>query len=282
MAFYGHRNRWSSYFLAGFFALALICISIILKVGVEPAINPPSKAIRGLFLVAALVAGVVGGIISIVFWRGAGLLACGLGGFFFGLFLQAVRPGGLIRPVGLRFILYAGFYAVFFTISCVERVHTLTLALSTAIIGATAVTLGIDCFSTQGLKEFYVRNLGFDSLFSNKYPPTFQNGNFPLVEGMQIELGVFGALVLMGFAFQMRLWSDLRAQLAVLKRSDGKRNMRSKAERAARAVARTAKRDLQEWEARHGYTKTASRNLASQDEERKQKPHELVHDSLQS
>lgn len=267
MAFYGHRNRWSSYFLAGFFALALICISIILKVGVEPAVNPPSRAIRGLFLVAALIAGAVGGIISIVFWRGAGLLACGLGGFFFGLFLQAVRPGGLIRPVGLRFILYIGFYAVFFTISCIERVHSLVLALATAIIGATALTLGIDCFSTQGLKEFYIRNLGFDSLFSDKYPPTFKNGHFPLVQGMQIELGVLGALVLMGFAFQMRLWSDLRAQLAVLKRSDTKRNMRSKAERAARAVARTAKRDLEAWEAQHGYKKTATRNVAGRDEE---------------
>ncbi|KAJ1030439.1 hypothetical protein NDA16_001348 [Ustilago loliicola] len=267
MGFYGHRNRWSSYFLAGFFALALICISIILKVGVEPAVNPPSKAIRGLFLVAAMVAGAVGGIISIVFWRGAGLFACGLGGFFFGLFLQAVRPGGLVRPVGLRYILYIGLYAVFFTVSCIERVHALTLALATAVIGATAVTLGVDCYSTQGLKEFYVRNLGFDSLFSNKYPPTFQGGRFPLVQGMQIELGVLGALILMGFAFQMRLWSDLRTQLAVLKRSDEKRNMRSKAERAARAVARTAKRDLEQWEARHGYNKTATRNPASRDEE---------------
>lgn len=267
MAFYGHRNRWSSYFLSGFFALALICISIILKVGVEPAVNPPSKAIRGLFLVAAVIAGAVGGVISIVFWRGAGLLACGLGGFVFGLFLQAVRPGGLIRPVGLRFILYVGLYAVFFTLSCYERAHSLVLALATAIIGATALTLGIDCFSTQGLKEFYIRNLGFDSLFTNKYPPTFQNGHFPLVQGMQIELGVLGALMLMGFAFQMRLWSDLRTQLSALKRSDERRNMRSKAERAARAVARTAKRDLEEWEARHGYSKTASRNVAGRDEE---------------
>ncbi|CBQ67596.1 conserved hypothetical protein [Sporisorium reilianum SRZ2] len=267
MAFYGHRNRWSSYFLSGFFALALICISIILKVGVEPAVNPPSKAIRGLFLVAAVIAGAVGGIISIVFWRGAGLLACGLGGFFFGLFLQAVRSGGLIRPVGLRFILYVGLYAVFFTASCIEQIHSLVLAFSTAIIGATALTLGIDCYSTQGLKEFYVRNLGFDSLFNNKYAPTFQNGHFPLVQGMQIELGVLGALILMGFAFQMRLWSDLRTQLSALKRSDERRNLRSKAERAARAVARTAKRDLEEWEARHGYNKTASRNVAGRDEE---------------
>lgn len=267
MAFYGHRNRWSSYYLSGFFTLALICISIILKVGVEPAVNPPSKAIRGLFLVAAVIAGAVGGVISIVFWRGAGLLACGLGGFFFGLFLQALRPGGLIRPVGLRFILYIGLYAIFFTISCYERVHSLVLALATAIIGSTALTLGIDCFSTQGLKEFYVRNLGFDSLFANKYPPTFQNGHFPLVQGMQIELGVLGALILMGFAFQMRLWSDLRTQLSALKRSDERRNMRSKAERAARAVALTAKRDLEEWEARHGYNKTSSRNVAGRDEE---------------
>lgn len=266
MAFYGHRNRWSSYFLSGFFAMALITISIILKVGVEPAVNPPSKAIRGLFLVAAMIAGAVGGIISIVFWRGAGLFSSGLGGFFFGLFLQAVRPGGLIRPVGLRFILYIGLFAVFFTVSCIERVHSLTLALATAIMGATALTLGIDCYSTQGLKEFYVRNLGFDALFSSKYPPTFENSQFPLVQGMQIELGVLGALILMGFAFQMRLWSDLRNQLEVLRRSDDRRNLRNKAERAARAVARSAKRDLEEWEAKHGYNKTSGRN-AIKDEE---------------
>ncbi|PWZ02875.1 hypothetical protein BCV70DRAFT_7645 [Testicularia cyperi] len=263
MAFYGHRNRWSSYFLAGFFSLALICISIILKVGVVPAINPPSRGIRGLFLVASVIAGVIGGALSILFWRGAGLMASGLGGFFFGLFLQAVRSGGLIHPVGLRYILYIGLYAVFFAVSCIERTHSLVLALSTAITGATALTLGIDCYSTQGLKEFYVRNLGFDMLFSAKYPPTFQNGGFPLVQGMQIELGVLGALILMGFAFQIRLWSDLRQQLAVLKRSDERRNMRSKAERAARAIAKSAKHDLAAWEARHGYSKTASGTTAS-------------------
>ncbi|KAN0066173.1 hypothetical protein ACQY0O_000267 [Thecaphora frezii] len=259
MTFYGHRNRWSSYFIAGYYTLGLVTICIIFKVGVEQSINPPTPTVRGLFLLATIVAGAIGGILSIVFWRAAALLASGLGGFALGLFLQSVRSGGLITSIGLRYILYVPLFGIFFALSCAERIHSLVLALATAITGATAVTLAIDCFTRQGLKEFYIRNLGFDSYFSLKYPPTFENAKFPLVVGMQIELGVFGALVLMGAAFQLRLYSDLRHSLSLLRKSDEERRMKSKAERAARSVARTAKRDLEEWEKRHGYLKTASK-----------------------
>ncbi|PWN49379.1 hypothetical protein IE53DRAFT_147886 [Violaceomyces palustris] len=266
MTFYGHRNRWSSYFIAGFYSLALITISIILKVGVEQAVNDPSKGIRGLFLLASVIAGAIGGALAIVFWQGAALLVAGLGGFSLGLFLQALRSGGLIAPIGLRFILYIGLFALSFALACIKRIHSIVLAVATAVTGATAVTLAIDCYSTQGLKEFYIRNLGFDSLFEAKYPPTFQNGNFPLVQGMQIQLGVAGALMLMGMAFQARLWNDLRENLKALKKSDEERKMRSKAERAARRISRSAQRDLELWESRHGYMKTASRPMSPDEE----------------
>ncbi|EPQ32324.1 uncharacterized protein PFL1_00520 [Pseudozyma flocculosa PF-1] len=268
MTFYGHRNRWSSYFIAGYYSLGLITICIILKAGVESAVNPPTQAVRGLFLLATIIAGAVGGILCIVFWRSAALLASGLGGFMLGLFLQSVRSGGLIGSLGLRYVLYVPLFAIFFALSCAERIHSLVLALSTAITGATAVTLAIDCYTRMGLKEFYIRNLGFDWLFEPKYPPTFSNGRFPLVQGMQIELGVLGALVIMGTAFQLRLWSDLRHSMAVLRKSDEERRMRTKAERAARQIARTAKRDLEEWEQRHGYKKTSARQATARDIEK--------------
>jgi hypothetical protein len=58
-------------------------------------------------------------------------------------------------------------------------------------IGATALTLGIDCFARTGLKEFYIYNLGYHSLFPalNGYP-------YPLLVNMQILLGVLAACFL--------------------------------------------------------------------------------------
>lgn len=45
-AFLGHKNRWSSFFIVGFYTLALVTVSLILKFGVLDAINPPNKTLR--------------------------------------------------------------------------------------------------------------------------------------------------------------------------------------------------------------------------------------------
>jgi hypothetical protein len=79
-----------------------------LKFGVLTAINPPSKTLRGLFVLACGVSGIVGGGIAVFFWKAAKYFIGAWGGFAFGLFIQSLRNGGLINPVGFRWIMYIG------------------------------------------------------------------------------------------------------------------------------------------------------------------------------
>ena len=61
----------SSFFLIGWYSFALICLALILKFGVLQAVNPPSDAIRGVFVLACSIAGIAGGGVAIFFWQQA-------------------------------------------------------------------------------------------------------------------------------------------------------------------------------------------------------------------
>ena len=56
--------------------------------------------------------------------------------------------------------------------------------------------LGVDCFTRLGLKEFYIFNFGFGSIFTDVLTP--QDGHFLLSQGMQIELGCLGVIAFLG------------------------------------------------------------------------------------
>jgi len=102
------RHRRTSFFLIGFYTLSLVCLVLILKFGVIPSINPPSKKLRGMFVLASMVAGIIGGGVAIFFWKGAKFFIGAWGGFALGLFIQCFRDGGVIRLIGFRWILYIG------------------------------------------------------------------------------------------------------------------------------------------------------------------------------
>ena len=151
--------------------MALVCLSLIVKFGVVVAIHPPNKTLRGLFVLACGVAGIAGGGVSIFFWQQAKYFIGAWGGFSIGLWVQCFRDGGLIRPIGFRWILYIGASpvpaimawhcshhiigcgAVGFVLCTVPKLHYHILIIGTAITGASAFILGVDCFTTAGLKE---------------------------------------------------------------------------------------------------------------------------------
>jgi hypothetical protein len=54
------------------------------------------------------VAGIIGGGVTIFFWKGTKYFVGAWGGFAFGLWIQCFRDGGLIRPIGFRYIMYIG------------------------------------------------------------------------------------------------------------------------------------------------------------------------------
>ncbi|KAF9244596.1 hypothetical protein BU15DRAFT_85976 [Melanogaster broomeanus] len=209
-AFWGHKNRWTSFFLIGFYSLSLVCFVLIVKYGILPAINPPNNTLQGMFVLSSAVAGIMGGAFTIFFWKATKYFIGAWGGFAFGLWIQCFRNGGLISSVGLRWILYIACGVVAFVLCTIPKLHWHMLLLATAFVGSSAFILGVDCYSTAGLKEFYVWNLGFSSLF----PKYTSNGiAFPVSQTMQIELGLIGAVALMGGAVQLRILRVLQRKL---------------------------------------------------------------------
>lgn len=107
-------NR-TSFFLTGFYTLALCCAVLIIQFGVIPAINPPSKTLRGMFVLASAIAGIAGGAIAIFFWKAARYGIGAWGGLALALWVQCFHDGGVIRPIGFRWILYIGSSSCFTT-----------------------------------------------------------------------------------------------------------------------------------------------------------------------
>jgi len=98
----------TSFFLIGFYTLSLVCLVLILKFGVLAAVNPPSKTLRGMFVLASAIAGIAGGGIAIFFWKAARYGIGAWGGFAFALWIQCFHNGGVIKAIGFRWILYIG------------------------------------------------------------------------------------------------------------------------------------------------------------------------------
>lgn len=78
------------------------------------------------------------------------------------------------------------------------RVHNPIVVLSTAFVGATALVLGIDCFTRAGLKELYVWNLGFRSIFDTVLKS--HSGQFRVGDIGIVEIALIGIFWLIGCA----------------------------------------------------------------------------------
>jgi len=114
------------------------------------------------------------------------------------------------------------------------------------VVGSSAFMLGVDCFTTAGLKEFYIWNLGFRSLF----PKYVNNGiDFPVSQTMQIELGLIGAITLMGIAVQLRVLTVLQRKLQEIAEEQKKRDEEAEIQAAGRFA--TVLREREEWEKDH-------------------------------
>ncbi|KAJ6519711.1 hypothetical protein C8R45DRAFT_1048516 [Mycena sanguinolenta] len=245
-AFFGHKNRWTSFFLIGFYTLSLVCFVLILKFGILTAVNPPSKVLRGMFVLASAVAGIAGGGISIFFWKVSRYFIGGWGGFALALWVQCLHNGGLIKTIGFRWIFFIGAGVVGFVLCTIPKIHYHILLISTAIVGSSAFMLGVDCFTTAGLKEFYIWNLGFRSLFQKYVNAGIE---FPVSQTMQIELGLIGAITLMGVAVQLRVLTVLQKKLQEIAEEQKKRDEEAEIQAAGRFA--TVLRERDEWEKEH-------------------------------
>ena len=127
-----------------------------------------------MFVLACSVAGIAGGGISIFFWKATRYFIGGWGGLALALWIQCFRNGGLISPIGLRWIMYIGEHTfrrdvslslnlkfpstlaaavIGFVLCTIPKLHYHVLLISTSIVGATSFILGVDCYTTGNLKE---------------------------------------------------------------------------------------------------------------------------------
>ena len=117
---------------------------------------PVSNAVQGGYLVAIFFSGVVFGSLALVFREITDGLCCLLGGFCTGMWLMTLKSGGLVTGKGSKVGLIVAFTAGIYCLCFSHYTRTYGSMLCTSIAGATAVVLGIDCFSRAGLKEFWL------------------------------------------------------------------------------------------------------------------------------
>jgi hypothetical protein len=72
------------------------------------------------------------------------------------MWFLCLKPGGLLSSTASKAIFIAAFTVATYTLSFAHYTRPYGLIGSTSFGGATAIVLGIDCFSRAGLKEFWL------------------------------------------------------------------------------------------------------------------------------
>jgi hypothetical protein len=102
------------------------------------------------------------------------------------LFILSLKSNSLIQAAGLRWVLILASSSIGFVLATIPLLTIHVTLFATAAMGAAAVVLGIDCFTTGGLKEFWLYIIGFGRMFPRL---TY----FPFTVTMQgtLDLSVF-------------------------------------------------------------------------------------------
>ncbi|KAL2813290.1 hypothetical protein BJX63DRAFT_230304 [Aspergillus granulosus] len=245
LALIGVRNLWVQVFLSAAFLTSLGVTVLIVYV-----MSPPVRtAIQGAYLVAIFFTGITFGALAIVFKELAEGLGCLLGGFCTSMWLLSTKPGGLLTATDAKtgFIgaISIGFYAISFS----HYTRPYGLIVATSIAGGTAVSLGIDCYSKAGLKEFW---LYLWALNDDIFP--LGTDTYPVTRYIKVELAATVIVAIMGVISQLRLWKVVRDRRA---KEEEKRQeeQRQKDEAEAEVVRRLEENNLKErmeWEAKYG------------------------------
>lgn len=150
--FVGLKNTWLYISLSVAF-LGSLGVTVLLVYIQKP---PVSDAMQGAYFVAACVSGLVLGGLALVFQEVTDVLACPLGGFCLAMWFLVLKDGSLIESKLGRAIFIVAFTVVAFAASFSRYTRHYALLGSIAFAGATAIILGVDCFTRAGLKEFWL------------------------------------------------------------------------------------------------------------------------------
>ncbi|KAL6233859.1 hypothetical protein BDW75DRAFT_181836 [Aspergillus navahoensis] len=212
--------------------------------------NPPVRvAIQGAYLVAIVFTGITFGALAIVFKELAEGLGCLLGGFCTSMWLLCTRPGGLIEASDAKTGFIGAISVAFYAVSFSHYTRPYGLMVSTSIAGGTVVSLGVDCYSKAGLKEFW---LYLWALNDDIFP--LGTDTYPVTRYMKVELAATVIVAIMGVISQLRLWKVVRERRA--RENEKQQEEQRKRDEAEAEVGKRLEEDnmkeRMEWEAKFG------------------------------
>lgn len=241
----GVKNRWLQIFLSAAYLASLAVTVLVLYV-----MNPPvSNAIQGAYLVAIVMTGLILGGAATIFQEMTEGLGCLLGGFAISMWLLVLKPGGLLTSTSSKAVFIVAFTVAAFSTSFSHYTRPYGLLISIPFAGATALVLGIDCFSQAGLKEFWAY---LWDLNSNLFP--LGATSYPITRGMKVEIAAIIVIFLGGLVSQMKLWKVIkdRRDKRALTRLQDERTMEQGGDNVSRGVDGTAAGDRDQWDNAYG------------------------------
>lgn len=197
----GIKIKFLQIFLSTFFLSGLGVTVLIVYV-----MNPPVKdAIQGAYVTAVIITGILTGGLAVVFPEVTEALGCLLGGFCVSMWFLVLKPGGLVDSIYGKLVIIAVFCFLTFTLAFHRVTRPYALIFSLSFSGATATVLGIDCFSTAGLKEFWIY---IWDLNDNIFP--LETNTYPHTRGIRVEIAVIILITAFGIMSQVKLWKILK------------------------------------------------------------------------
>ncbi|KXG49977.1 Golgin subfamily A member 7/ERF4 [Penicillium griseofulvum] len=256
LTFIGVRKQWVQIFLSTAFLSALGVTVLIIYVMSPPVTN----AVQGGYLVAVFFTGAVFGGLSLVFREICEGLGCLLGGFCLSMWFLALESGGLLTESGPKAGMIIAFTVGFYSLSFSHHTRPYGLIGCTSFSGATALVIGIDCYSRAGLKEFWLYIWGLNQ---NVFP--LRTDTYPVTRGIRVELAATIIISVLGVISQVRLWNLIKERRA--KEEDSRRaHTRKIEEEDAEAGRRLEEKNIQEraeWELIYGNGKAADSKAVS-------------------
>ena len=241
----GIKNKWLHIYLSAAYLASLAVTVLILYV-----MNPPvSNAIQGAYVVAITMTGLILGGAAIIFTEMTEGLGCLFGGFCFSMWLLVLKPGGLLTTTSGKSIFIAAFTLAGFSTSFTHYTRPYGLITFISFGGATAIVLGIDCFSRAGLKEYWAY---LWDLNSNLFP--LGATSYPLTRGIRVEIAATIIIFLAGILSQSKLWKLIkeRREHRAAERLKDVRDLEKEEENVGKRIEHATAADRNQWEAAYG------------------------------
>ncbi|KAJ5238961.1 hypothetical protein N7468_003580 [Penicillium chermesinum] len=226
--------------------LAALGVTVLIEYVQSP---PVSNGVQGGYFVAIFFTGAVFGGLALVFKEITEGLCCLLGGFCIGMWLMTVKAGGLVTDHGAKVGFIIAFAVGFYCLSFSHYTRAYGSILCTSFAGATALILGIDCFSRAGLKEFWLYVWGLND---NLFP--MNTNTYPITRNIRVESAIIIIITVFGVIAQLRLWKVIKERRS--REEDVKREAQKQKEEAEAEVSRRVEeknlRERADWENLYG------------------------------